>query len=197
MTGTVIENLSATKSISADTTLTAGSSLKEWMQYLVRVTNTDTAPHNITFWWESIEVWANETKSFVFLATSSSTLELQVCEGGWGWQTITIDSALSTTSTNPVQNKVITEKIDELELWVVVHSSTAPASASEWMLWYDTTNKILKIYNWTSWENVWNNWDYIEVLSGSPVVKKYEWIWTEAQFLALWTYRADTEYKIY
>lgn len=84
MTGTVIENLSATKSISADTTLTAGTSLKEWMQYLVDVTNTDTAKHTVTFWSDTVDVEAGESKKLVFLATSSSTLELQTCEWGWG-----------------------------------------------------------------------------------------------------------------
>lgn len=35
--------------------------------------------------------------------------------GGTGVTNITVDSALSETSTNPVQNKVITEKINEIE----------------------------------------------------------------------------------
>lgn len=85
MTWTVIENLSSTKSISADTTLTAGATLKEWMQYLVVVSNTDTAKHTVTFWSESVDVEAGESKKLVFLATSNSTLELQTCEWGWGW----------------------------------------------------------------------------------------------------------------
>ena len=41
----------------------------------------------------------------------------------------------------------------------------------------------------------WVNW--IQMLPWSPVTKKYEWIWSEAEYQALWTYRTDTEYKIY
>mgnify|MGYP003290301573 CR=1 FL=1 len=35
--------------------------------------------------------------------------------------------------------------------WPTV-SATAPSSPSEWDLWYDTTNDVLKSYNGTSWE---------------------------------------------
>ena len=41
---------------------------------------------------------------------------------------------------------------------------TAPDPAAEWMLWYDTTNDVLKVYNWTSWNNVdttYSNWTYL------------------------------------
>lgn len=33
-------------------------------------------------------------------------------------------------------------------------SSVAPSNPTEWMLWYDTINHVLKIYNWTGWETV-------------------------------------------
>lgn len=99
MTGTVIENLSATKSISADTTLTAGTSLKEWMQYLVDVTNTDTAKHTVTFWSESVDIEAGESKKLVFLATSSSTLELQTCSWGGAVSTWITNDTTGTTTT--------------------------------------------------------------------------------------------------
>lgn len=36
-------------------------------------------------------------------------------EGGGGGGDITVDDALSTTSENPVQNKVITNKVNEIE----------------------------------------------------------------------------------
>lgn len=95
MTWTEISDLSSTKDISADTTLTVWE-VKEWMQYLVRVTNTDTATHTVTAAGQNVEVEAGETKSLVFLATSDSTLELQECSGSGGWTvpgnwTITIE----------------------------------------------------------------------------------------------------------
>ena len=42
--------------------------------------------------------------------------------------------------------------------WSVIHTwSTAPANPTEGMLWYDTTNNVLKSYNWTSWDVVWDD----------------------------------------
>lgn len=76
----------------------------------------------------------------------------------WWWVTpITVDSALSTTSENPVQNKVITEALNE---WLVLHSATEPATPEDWMLWYDETNKVLKIYSEddAEWKELWEWW---------------------------------------
>ena len=83
-----------------------------------------------------------------------------IMESGRGWWSITVDSALSTTSTNPVQNKVITEKVNELEEWLITHSATAPATPTDWMLWYDETNKVLKIYSEddAEWKELWEWW---------------------------------------
>lgn len=77
-----------------------------------------------------------------------------IIDSGGGWSTIVVDSALSTTSENPVQNKVITEALNE---WLVIHSATAPATPEDWMLWYDETNEVLKIYSETDteWKEVW------------------------------------------
>jgi len=36
--------------------------------------------------------------------------------------------------------------------------STAPTSPTAWQLWYDTTNNILKVYDWTNWIEVWWGW---------------------------------------
>lgn len=38
-------------------------------------------------------------------------------------------------------------------------SATAPSNPSEWDLWYDTTNDVLKSYNWTSWVECWEAWN--------------------------------------
>ena len=33
--------------------------------------------------------------------------------------------------------------------------STAPSNPSAWQMWYDTTNNVLKVYDWTQWNEVW------------------------------------------
>ena len=30
--------------------------------------------------------------------------------------------------------------------------TTAPSNPAQWQLWYDTTNNVLKMYNWSSWD---------------------------------------------
>lgn len=37
----------------------------------------------------------------------------------------------------------------------IVVSGTSPTNPTEWMLWYDTTNDVLKTYDWTNWNEVW------------------------------------------
>lgn len=43
---------------------------------------------------------------------------------------------------------------------------TAPSNPEEWMLWYDTTNDQLKVYDWTTWVVTWKvytAWDGISI----------------------------------
>lgn len=45
-------------------------------------------------------------------------------------------------------------------------SSTAPSSPTEWMVWYDTTNDQLKVYDWTNWNvtgKEYNAGEWIEI----------------------------------
>ena len=37
--------------------------------------------------------------------------------------------------------------------------TAAPSNPTEWMLWYDTTNDVLKSYDWTNWNEVGGNTD--------------------------------------
>lgn len=40
--------------------------------------------------------------------------------------------------------------------WPTV-SSTAPSNPIEWDMWYDTDNDVLKVYDWTNWNIVWDD----------------------------------------
>lgn len=77
---------------------------------------------------------------------------------------IAIDSSLSTTSTNPVENNVITNALNWKHPWAI--SNVAPSNPVEWMLWYDTTNDQLKVYDWTNWNvtgKEYNAGEWIEI----------------------------------
>lgn len=51
---------------------------------------------------------------------------------------------------SPATKKYVDDKASQASSW-----STAPASPVSWQLWYDTTNDVLKVYDWTNWIEVW------------------------------------------
>ena len=64
-------------------------------------------------------------------------------------------------------------------------SATAPSSPTEWMIWYDTTNNILKVYDWSNWSAVWSTTfdstpytqaEYTALETNTPSVLT-DWIW--------------------
>lgn len=59
----------------------------------------------------------------------------------WNWFT-------PTEGYHPATKKYVDDKTATI-------STTAPSNPTEWTLWYDSTNHILKVYNWTNWVAVW------------------------------------------
>ena len=56
---------------------------------------------------------------------------------------------------NPATKKYVDDN-------VVQKSATAPSFPTEWMVWYDTTNDVLKTYDWTNWNECWGwSWDML------------------------------------
>ena len=80
---TVTLSLNSTITPSANFTVNKPSTIKEWQTYVLRVTNWSTA-YTMTLgtgisnpWWVNLTLTPSGIDQFVFLATSSSTLELQ------------------------------------------------------------------------------------------------------------------------
>lgn len=61
----------------------------------------------------------------------------------------------------------------------VVHAwATAPSPATEWMLWYDTTNDVLKTYDWTNWNATgkeYTAWEWIAILNWVDDYSAIKW----------------------
>jgi len=67
------------------------------------------------------------------------------------WTVITSHQNIKTVNSNSL---VWTGNVSINETKV---SATAPTSPTEWMVWYDTTNDVLKTYDGTTWNEVWSS----------------------------------------
>ena len=70
------------------------------------------------------------------------------------WTVITSHQNIKTVNSNSL---VWTGNVSINETKV---SATAPSSPTEWMVWYDTTNDVLKTYDGSSWNEVWWGWGW-------------------------------------
>lgn len=93
------------------------------------------------------------------------------------WHTITISD-----TANAVTKQYVDDSID----WVTHSGSTAPSNPTAWQLWYDTTNNVLKVYNWTTWVEV-GGWITNDTTWTTSTISQ-EWVGTKAEFEALSSY---------
>ena len=54
-------------------------------------------------------------------------------------------------------------------------SATAPSSPTEWVIWYDTTNDVLKTYDWSNWNECWAWWGWVEVFDITQYGTNWDW----------------------
>lgn len=132
-----------------------------WDYYIISSTSswTNYKPdwYQYVSWQASTTVEQDEVKVWDFYVYDWTTWLLLINTE----RQIAIDSSLSTTSTNPVENRVITNALNlkadttYVDSHDTVVSSTTPSNPTEWMLWYDTTNNSLKSFDWTNWNLTW------------------------------------------
>ena len=120
------------------------------------------APHWVWEWVLTLQKNSTTLDTFSANATQNKTINITVpttvAELSDASDYVT-DTELSTT----LEDYATKDYVD----WNVIHSwPTAPSPAEEWMLWYDTTNDVLKVYDWTQWNLTWkvySSWTGINV----------------------------------
>lgn len=99
-----------------------------WREWVVISYSGDTVT-NISPWWLTYEINS-------YLATWVNYHDAYIPEYPW----------------SPATKKYVDDKSSTIPSW-----STAPSNPTTWTIWYDTTNNIVKIYNWTTWIEIWWN----------------------------------------
>lgn len=115
---------------------------------------------------------------FVYKLTSASWWTWTVTERNtwakavaWTWINLTFGSGNMT-----IANDWVTSVNGNT--WAVtvnepIVSSSTPATPTEWMIWYDTTNDVLKAYDGTNWNVVWD--DSADVNTKTFYLSWYSW----------------------
>ena len=86
------------------------------------------------------------------------------------------DTLVSWTNIKSINNNSLLGSWN-LTLNDVKVSAAAPSSPTEWMAWYDSTNDVLKTYDWSNWNECWAWWGWVEVFD----ITQYGigWDWTD------------------
>ena len=110
-----------------------------WIWVSNWIVTSATAPVSPVEWM----VWYDTTNDVLksYDGTNWNVAGKEYEQGNW----INISNDTISVDTSVVATKTYVDEHD------TVVSSTAPSSPTEWMVWYDTTNDQLKVYDWTNW----------------------------------------------
>ncbi len=98
---------------------------------------------------DAIEIsWTIDTETFAVSGvtiTTETNILWDFLEAKSWWTYIT--PRTPTYDWDPTTKKYVDDTVSgAISAW-----TAAPSSPTEWQLWYDTTNDVLKVYNWTAW----------------------------------------------
>lgn len=130
------------------------------------------APHWVWEWVLTLQKNSTTVDTFSANAVQDKTINITVpttvAELSDASDYVT-DTELSTTLDDyATKTYVDTATEDSKYVW-----PTAPSNPTEWMLWYDTTNDVLKVYDWTTWNLTWkvySSWTGISVDNTNDVI---------------------------
>lgn len=102
---------------------------------------------------------------------------------------------------SPATKKYVDDKIAEASQ----ASSSAPSNPSAWNMWYDTTNNILKVWDWTQWVSIQEllvSWTNIKTINGQSILwngdlSTWEIVFVTAQQYTDLPATKETDGKVY
>ena len=111
-----------------------------------------------TTWQYTIQLWkgTSSANNKLYAGFENNNYELL---DGTTWKIpndrLNMDATPTASSTNAVTSWGVYSAISAIN-WTII-AATAPSSPVEWMVWYDTTNDVLKVYDWTNRNVVWDD----------------------------------------
>ena len=101
-----------------------------------------------------------------------------------------VDAIITTLTT------YINTELAKKQNWVT--SATAPTNPSQWDLWYDTANDVLKVYDGSQWNTTWGWWSWdvqVSTDAGNLLTTGVKlWLGDKADFDNLGTLDSNTIY---
>ena len=108
-----------------------------------------------TTWQYTIQLWKGTTSANNKLYAGFENNNYELLDGTT-WKIpndrLNMDATPTDSSTNAVTSWGVRAAISAIN-WIII-AATAPLSPTEWMVWYDTTNDVLKTYDGSNWNEV-------------------------------------------
>lgn len=110
-------------------------------------------------WWTVDLSWylTKSEASTTYLPTSNAAaIYLSKVEAWWVYL-----SKADATSTYATKNE-LSDAVESVD-WI---TTTQPQNPEIWNIYYDTTENVLKVYDWLNWSEIWgwNTWDFTKII---------------------------------
>lgn len=113
---------------------------------------------NLMVWWANNKAFVDGGPVPTNKAAASWWVEDSLVTTGdkYNWNNQVNNTAYGSSwdgdTTHAPSKDAVYDKIESLN--TVIKSSSAPSTPTAWMVWYDTTNNVLKVYNGSAWKTM-------------------------------------------